>query len=725
MKKIISMLLVCAIMVTFMIPAMANGSASSEETTKATVTTDNALKNAIQFVKTKISIPEDCKTFNYNVYTQNGINVWYLSWSNEKTQKYISVTIDEKNFISSYSSYQYTPYNNGKKLPKYSRAEAQKLAEKFVSNLDSSLVKQFKLVENIDYYSDREYYFTYVRQVNGISFFNNMMSIAVNSTTGEISSYNCSYSKTTSFEDASKVIGLEKAKAAFAEKLGLKLVYQIKTVNDKLVTYLAYIPKEPYKYIDAITGNVENINNNYEIYDTSVAYSEKQMLARAAGESVVLTPEEIDAVDSLNNIITKENADKKIRAITLFNLDGTFTLQSAELRKDWSNENSFIWTLQYRKVLDAETNQYRDVSVSLNAKTGDVQNFWTYYTAPEGTKPQKTKEEAKAIADSGLKELLPSKYLKLKYDESYNTYYEDKTQTNFTFRYVRVENGLECPSDYVTISFDNLAGKITSMYGNWTEGLTFADPKKAISVEQANQVLFEKIGYDIQYVADYTQTESEKIIAPYQTDITKAVLGYFFDNYKPKIIDATTGAILNYNGIPYKENRIADYTDIAGSVAENKVKILTQLNIKYLESELKANDLLLQKDYFLILSRLNDLYYMDESIEPEQAIERMYNELINQGIITSGEKAPNATLTREEAAKYFIKFLKLGSVAEIKDIFKCNFTDVKEINPNLIGYVSLASGLKAMNGSNGKFMPKKNITRLEGLMTIYNYLNAR
>lgn len=708
---------------TFMIPAMAKGTVLSGETTKVAAATDNALEKAIKFVKSKITIPEDCKTFTYNVYSQNGVNVWYLSWNNEKTQKYISVTIDENNFISSYSSYQYSAYNNGKKLPKYSKSEGQKLAEQFVNKLDSSLMKQFKLVENINYYSDREYNFTYVRQVNGISFYNNMINITVNNTTGEVSNYNASYSKTTTFEDASKVIGLDKAKAAFADKLGLKLVYQLKTVNNKPVTYLAYIPKDPYKYIDAITGNVESINNNYEIYDTSIAYSEKASMGSDGG--VVLTPEEIDAVNSLNNTISKDDADKKIRAISQFKLDGSFTLQSAELRKDWNNENSFVWTLSYRKVIDAETNQFRDVSVSLNAKTGDVQNFWTYYTSPEGTKPQKTKEQAKAIVDSALKEILPAKYGKLKYDESYNVLYEDKTQTNFTFKYVRIENGLECTSDYVTFGFDNLSGNITSMYGNWTEGLTFADPKTAISTEKANQVLFDKIGYMIQYVGDNSSNGTDKVIAPYPTDITKAVLGYFFDNYKPKIIDGITGGILNYNGVPYKENSIADYTDIAGLAAENKLKILTQLNIKYLESELKANDLLLQKDYFLILSRLSDLYYVDESTEPDQAIEKMYNELINQGIITSAEKTPNSTLTREQAAKYFIKFLKLGSIAEIKDIFKCNFKDANEINPDLIGYVSLAAGLKAMNGSNGKFMPKASITRLEGLMTIYNYLDAR
>lgn len=713
MKKIISMLLVIAMMITFVMPVIASSDTSAEK----------GLENAIKAVKGKINIPKECNKFTYNIFNQNGAIAWNLGWSNEEIQKYINVTIDENNLITSYNSYQYSSYE--KKIPKYSKQQGQEIAEKFINNLDAKLLPQFKLVENNNNYypSDREYYFNYVRQVNNINYTMNNISININMYTGEINNYNCGYSKNTTFEDATKIISLEQAKKAFIEKLGLKMVYNFKTDNEKTVPYLAYIPKDSNKYIDAITGEIETANNHYGPYYDGYMMSEKLSSAAGGNVNVVLTPDEIDAIKGMSDIIPKEEADKKIRAIKLFNLDNEFILSNSDLSKDWRNKDTLVWSLRYTKLIDKDTKETREVQVSIDAKSGDIINFWSDYPSVEGAKPLKTKEEAKVICEAILKDLIPSNYAKVKFDDTeYNNY--DQSQNQFTFRYVRVENGLECPNDYITIAYDNLSGNVNSVNSNWTNGVKFEDPKQTISIDKAYDVLFNKIGYNIQYINDSQNNVMDKMM-PYQLDSGKAVLGYFINTNIPNIISATTGEILNYSGTEYKATIISDYTDIKGIYAENQVKILTQLSIKYKENELKANDNLLQKDYFLILSRLNDLFYLQPDMDDDKAIEQMYNGLISQGIITKAEKAPMATLTREEAAKYFIKFLKYGQIAEIKGIYKSNFKDTNKINPDLIGYVSLASGLKAMNGNKGYFYPKNKITRLEGLLSIYSYLSNK
>lgn len=712
MKKIISMLLVVTLLITFMTPAMASSSASN----------DKGLENAIKAVKEKITIPADCNKFSYNIYNQDGTVIWNLGWSNEADQKYINVTIDENNFISGYSSYQYSS-NYDKKIPKYSKSQGREIAEKFIKQLNPSLLSEFKAVDNNNYSQDREYNFNYVRQVNGIDYPGNAISISVNNYTGIVSNFNCTYSKNTKFESADKVISLEEAKKAFTEKLGLKLVYNFKSDKDKIVSYLAYIPKDSNKYIDAITGEVEKTTSNNRILYSSDMM--EKMASSNTGAAVVLTPEETDAVKDMSGLKTKEELDTKVRAIAQFKLDSGFTLSSAELRKDWRNSDSFIWYLRYTKVVNKETNQIREVSVSLDARSGDMINFWTYYDSPAGTKPQKTKDEAKKISDDILQSLIPGYYSQVKYDDTYYAYDETQNQ-QFTFRYVRIQNGLECPDDYLTITYDNLSANVTSVNSNWTKNVKFDDPKKAIAIEKAYDILFDnaKLGYGIQYVNDYSNT-SLKDIVPVKQDSDKAVLGYFINSSKPCIINAETGDILNYSGVVYNENNVSDYTDIKGLYAENQVKILTQLSIRYQENELKANDQLLQKDYFILLCKLNDLYFIDSNSGKETAVDRMYTNLINSGIITKAEKAPNSSLTREEAAKFFVKFLKLGQVAELKGIYKSDFKDAAKINPDLLGYVCIASGLKAMNGDNGNFNPQNKMTRLEGLLSIYSYLSNK
>lgn len=718
LKKIISIMLAFAVLLTLMVPAMAAGSSTPA---------DKGLENAIKYVKSKIDIPKDFKKFTYNIFNRNDQMEWGLEWRNEDAQRYISVQIDEDNFISSYSSYQYLG-NNERKIPKYSEEQGRKIAENFISKIDSSLLGQFKPTKGDNSSSGGEYFFGYARQVNGVVYNGNTISIIVNAYSGQVTNYSCSYSKDMKFEDASKIISLNEAQKAYAEKLGLKLVYNIKNVDNKRTTYLAYVPKETNKYIDGVTGEVESIVDKYRLYDKVTAAAEKaDLLASSSGvANIALTPDELDAVKDIANLISKDDADKKLRGISFFNLDSSFKLQDVYLGRDWRNSSSLAWTLNYSKTIDAEKKLTRNVDITVDAKTGAIIEFYTYYPSQEGA-PQKSAEQAKAMCEDVLKTLVPDIFAKVKYDDS-SEILEKKAQDSYEFRFVRIENGLECPSNYINISYDNISGNVSSFYTYWTKDVKFEEPKNIISIDEANKILFNKIGFGIEYINDYseepTDTANVDKIIEKPSDADKAVLGYIVDNTKPCIISASNGAVLNYSGEVFKDSSTADYTDVKGIKGEDKVKILTKLGIRYTEDQLKANSSLLQKDYFILLCQLNDLYYFNKNID-DKAVENMYNQLVAMGIITKAEKAPLSTMTREDAAKYFIKFLKLTQIAEIKGIYKSSFKDTNKINPDLIGYVCLASGLKAMNGSSGNFMPKNKMTRLDGLMTIYNYLSAK
>jgi hypothetical protein len=706
------MLLAVAIAITFMAPVAASSSTA----------VDKGLENAIKSVKERISIPQECSTFSYDINMYNGKNQWNLGWTNKEDNQNINVTIDEDNFISNYYSYKYSQYE--KKVPKYSKEQGRELAEKFINKINPKLLSQYKYTENnYSYGSDNEYYYNYVREVNGITYNANSMAITVNKQTGDILSYSCSYDKNVIFQDASKIITLEQAKKAFTEKLGLKLVYKTKTENDKDSTYLAYIPKSSYKYIDAATGEVKNETYGMVSYDKEMAYN---MSAGGMGDStkVQLTPDELEAVKNMSDILSKEDADKKVHAISLLNLDSTYTLSAAYLNKNWRNGNSFIWYLSYVKNISEDEKRY--VSVSIDAKTGDVISFDCSYPSAKDAKPQKTKEEAQEICNNAIKNLIPNIYGNLKYNDLYYNIYNTENNNQYTFNFVRVENGVEFPDNYVNITYDNLSGNVCSMDITWNKDIKFDKPDPKITLEKAYEILFSKIGYDIKYINEYTNTDSDSLLKLEQNGNYKAVLGYLINNSIPNVISASTGDILNSSGDVYKPNKkLSDYTDIKGLKNENQIEILTQMSIRYFGDELKPSDKLLQKDYFLILSQLNNLIYINDNETDEKIIDEMYNTLLNQGIITKEEKAPLSVLTREQAAKYFVRFLRLGNVAEIKGIYKSNFKDASKINPDLLGYVCLASGLKAMNGSNGNFNPKGKMTKLEGLLSIYSYLSNR
>ena len=97
--------------------------------------------------------------------------------------------------------------------------------------------------------------------------------------------------------------------------------------------------------------------------------------------------------------------------------------------------------------------------------------------------------------------------------------------------------------------------------------------------------------------------------------------------------------------------------------------------------------------------------------------------MINEGILKLNEKAPDSNLTREDAVKFIIRSLKYDKVAAIKGIYKCDFKDLTKINPDLIGSVTIAKGLKIINGDGeGYFNPTDKLTRAETASLICNYL---
>jgi hypothetical protein len=91
-------------------------------------------------------------------------------------------------------------------------------------------------------------------------------------------------------------------------------------------------------------------------------------------------------------------------------------------------------------------------------------------------------------------------------------------------------------------------------------------------------------------------------------------------------------------------------------------------------------------------------------------------------------KAVNINLdkkvTREQLAKIIIKSEYLDKAGKISEIYNVDkiYTDAKEIDKDLLGYVALSYGLDIMKGNNGKFDPKKEVTYAEAIVVIYKSL---
>ncbi|HOM03569.1 MAG TPA: S-layer homology domain-containing protein [Acetivibrio sp.] len=693
---------------------------------------DNAgLEDAIKRVKQLFVIPEESSEFSYAARTMGDIMIWMLEWYPTKGDEgtSVSVTVDSTGDILNYNCYKYTDRDNSK-LPKISRSEAKAKAEEAIEKINPGILDSLEFMEDnqgISIY-DQAYYFTYVRTYNGIVVPSNKISLGIDKHTGELISYNKSWNKDVSFPSDEKILSLKEAQEAYIKNLGVRLTYNAVAEKDGVRVYAAYTPVYSSRYyIDAVTG--ERIKPGSSIYLTyneamkkGAAFSD----AWAGAGDVALTPEEMAAVEEVSGLLTQKEAEKIAREFKVLGLDDTFTVESASLFKDWTVKTNYNWNFYFLKDIDESGKNYCGINVTMNAKTGEILSFHINRDREED-KAKFDKEASKKAVEEFIKEIQPEKFKETEYNKPADeeiAYPENEQPTYYEFSYIRMVDGVPFPDNGIRVGFDAVTGKIQSYSLEWYD-VEFPSVKNAVELEKIYEILFKEIGLELQYIIvnenDVVYLEKSAESADKKTE---AKLVYALNDDKPVRFDANTGAILDNDGKPYKEKKALEYTDISDHYAKKQIELLAEIGVGLEGPELKPDEKIKQKDFLLLISQvLNGYqYYGKSALSSDEETENLYKSLIRQGIVKEGEKNPEAYLTREESVKFVIRALGYDKVADISGIFNCTFKDKDEINPELIGYVVIAKGLKIVNGYGEYFGPKDELKRADALIIIYNYL---
>lgn len=695
---------------------------------------DKGLEKAIKTAKSYFDVPEDYKLIS-SFGNFDGKKVWNLTWYSENDLGgSIDARIDEKGTLLSFSRYKPEYYTDSpRKFPVISKDEAREKAEEFIKKVNPSAFKNLKYQDyNQVTLSDRMYYFNFTRVVNNIPYPDNYIGISVHRDTGEIVDYYCNWIDGVVFPSASKAISIEKAQEAYKEKLGLKLIYQSATVKNETKVFPIYVPKySSYSYaIDAVTGERINITPRYDIYyggsaDTAMKQASMKDAGGAEGE-ITLSPEEEKEVNKMSNLISLEEAEKIARDSSVIGLDKKLKLESYNLSREWYDEGEIRWRLNFAFYPEkGEKEEYKYASVTLDAKTGEIVSFYVSTPYNENEKAKDDETAAKAAIEKFLKEFKPDKFEQVKLDEDFtdNIIIAENSELprSYWFHFSRQVNGISFPDNGFSVTYDAVNQRVTDFSMSWYD-IEFPSIENVAPVEEVYDAVFDQLGLELQYKGIYKN--GEVYAREIGNEKPEMKLVYVLKLDKPHYFDAFTGNIVNYDGTPYKEYKPAEYTDIEGHFAEKQIKTLAEYGV-YLEGEeFRPGEQIKQKEFFTLLTSTMDYYYGPILTEDssQEDIDNMYRYLIREKIITADEKNPEAAVSREDAVKYIIKSLKYNEVAEIKGIYNCPFADADEIDPELVGYVTIAYGLKIVSGSGGKFMPNKTLTRAEAAVMIYNYL---
>ncbi|KPU45473.1 hypothetical protein OXPF_07060 [Oxobacter pfennigii] len=718
MKKKTSILLVLTLLISLVIPV----TSFAEDNT--------GLNNAISTAKNLIGIIETYDDFSYNMYTTDGKTVYGLNWRDSKNLKgSVDVTIDSNNRILNYYSYKPYEKNKDSKMPTVSKTEAKAKADEFIKKINPEMWTKLEFKEdaapvNIN---DTGYYFSYIRIENGIPFMQNNVNVTVNNSTGKVESFYSNWTDDLVFPQSSNLIKLDEAEKIYAEKLGLKLGIKMNYTDKNRTPYLVYTNVYNNRSIDAITGEIVSASDiYYALAKEASARGASYDMAAGNTASIPLTPEELSAVQDASNFIAQTKAEDIARK--LLALNNTFKLESVNLYSTGQNDE-FSWSLYFTKETKSNDKAtYESASISIDAKTGEVLNFYRYSSNDNEGKVKYDKDQSLKKAQDFIKSMQPSRVSEIEYttwqEGTPIPYAQEEAPRNYYFTFTRKADGAYFIDNGFNVTVNAVSGEITNYSYNWYKG-ELPDASAIINSEQAHKILFENVGLTLQYVADYSNPAQSKVIAPPAKDTKPTIrLVYAVNTDKPSNIHAVTGKLLDYAGTEYKEKTVSQYTDIAGHSAEDRIRILAEYGISLDGTEFKPNENIIQKDFLYLLQKSIDPYVSFKPTGEKQADEDFYNYLIRSGIILENEKDPLATVKKEDAVKFLIRGLKYDSVAKIQGIFNLPFTDKDSINPELQGHMAIAYGLGIIKDDNGSINPSSLITRADAAVALYNFLNA-
>lgn len=664
-------------------------------------TQEEGLQKAIETVKSMVDIPEELSEFTYENSEYRDELVWRLEWNTEDGERSVNVSITDSGILTGYSYYDFSSEKSSDGIAKVSKADAQAAAQAFLQRVMGDTYASVRLDDSQPAYSG--FAFQFHQYVNDVMVVDHYMDVTVDKMTGQVTSYNGRYGNTEGYPPADGVLGLDAAKAAYLEKLGMELVYKSNYDYEqkKLTVFPAYVIESYNMAIDAVTGEVINLGEEEYRYANNAA---KDEMATASGggapaPQATLSPEELAAVEQIAGLLTREQAADKAGAIV--EDIGGMEVRSANLFADRIDTDKYIWQMSFAKMEgDKETG---GASASVDAKTGELLSFNVYMGEPEGDK-HADEQTARSAAESFLKQVAPEKFAAS--EEAEDVYdimplakpENEEAPDFYNFTYVRQANGIPFESNSLRVTYDCRADKVTSYSSSWYDSAEFPSVEGVKSAETVFDAAADGLGYGLQY----------RVFGE------KKLLVYDFGQGSNAMYDPFTSQRIRYDGKPYVEDKAPEYTDIAGHWCADAANKLLENGIYFARDEIRPDEQITQADFLSLLYRADSRYMPD-------TVDELYDRLESMGVVHADEKAPDAAVARKDAMKFVVRMLGYDEIAQLEGIYIYPFGD--SVEEAYKGYITLAAALGIVNGdAEGNFNPDSSITNAETIMIVYNML---
>lgn len=610
------------------------------------------------------------------------------------------------------------PFNTTDALfpAKVSKEEAEKVADTFVKKLPNG--KEYELDTNsinYPYYSNRlitepvRYEFSFVQKENNIPIADKQLQLVVLGN-GEIVSFSryIEDEQNATFDNAEQVKNekeiLEKVKNNLSVSLKYQVLYDYQTGEQSIK--LVYTPSIKYG-VNAISGDWQTANDFIKVVPKE-----------AKVEKISANP-----LPAKKENITREEARKV--AEQLLKTDSNkvkLTISSIEEMERGDGQEVLVIQFSYNWA-----NGGYGSNIEMNKETGEIISY-------HDMKKDVLRESGESLNDKGnltgqqalekainyLKDWVPS-YLH-NYAQPIEEPYFEESQGVYHFTFPRVVNGIIVEGDQIQVAVST-DGSLYSLYVNHPESVQWPSIEDVISEEEAKNKFIEALSLKLQYNNLENDSKDNHYYLVYAPVYNGEVFSYldahtggwdslFSKTDAPVVTHPTAEAELNYliqNGILEIGDASSFNADVPMSNGE-ALKILVKSLSYFYEFDTPTEESASQTF---------------ANVGPDNPYYSVVERGVGMGILDSSESFnPDAKLTREQLAVWYIRALHLETAAKNYNIYKLAFGDAGKVQEQYKGYVALANALELVTVEKNQFNPKGEVNYADIAVSIFGLAYA-
>lgn len=691
---------------------------------------DAKLTAVTQTVKTTLSIPDSYKSFSGEPAENYLGTRWNLSWSGDAGNLYVTATDEGKvlamnqDTASASSGNRYDPH-----FPSLTTAQAQQKAQAFLNKvLAKGETAQFSAANDLPSLFRESIGLRGTIKLNGLPS-PLTFTIRVLTADGSISSF---YR-----DDVTDYVGkLPEAKSATEQKaaaellksvLALRLEYVSSSDGKKAV--LRYLPEDRHDYyVDAATGKLVDLTElQKKLYETTAGGSaENGMLQDAAApeasaapeeERKQLTEQELAGIAKLEDLLTSDELEQKVRSWTALALDG-FERASANFTVDKENDTVTARLTFVKKEGDRVARRYAE----LDAKTGELLSVNGYNPYNDDDTAKLDKAAAQGKAEAFLKAVWPEQFAQT---ALYNAEGGEKGHPVYYFNFAQKKNDYFFAENFLNVRVDGITGAVIGLERSFDEKIVFDSTDGIISKDKALDAWAASYPMKLAYIAvpvrlDLLGSEAKPMIDAGMSYYNALKPGYGLDqgDVSYRGVDAKTGKLVEWDRSSYSP---ITYDDVKGHATETALNELAEYQVGWTGGKAMPDAALTQKDLVILLASADGYIFNAEN----ENLDALYQYAYYQGLLNQGERAENQKLTRLDTVKILLNALGYRTTAALPGIYRCDYKDADKIPANALGYAALAQGFGIVPAADGaSFDASTAATRGDAAMMLWRYMKG-